>query len=271
MLVQKLSDATGFNLETIRYYRKLGFLKPVKNEENGYWEYDPLDQFVLFQFRLLRLENISLPAIREMFFPVNQNRPAMAIEDLDRQIQALELEKARIDQKIKILTIARDHLLQTPEQSQVTCGNISRDKYACSSEKATAWAAQYCSEKVIPYSMNILFDASILNSPLKADRIPISIPLGVYEGDAAPEDMARLREFCNPEVIPAGSYLMALIKCTDPTCLEASSLTPLQQYAFSHKLRFTGKTASFIAGINYSGQKPAVYFRLRLEVVLDHR
>ena len=36
MLVQKLSDATGFNLETIRYYRKLGFLKPVKNEENVY-------------------------------------------------------------------------------------------------------------------------------------------------------------------------------------------------------------------------------------------
>lgn len=269
MLVQKLSDMTGFNLETIRYYRKQGFLKPVKNDENGYWEYDPLDQLVLFQFRLLRLENISLESIREMFFPAAQERPAMEIQDLDRQIRTLELEKARIDQKIKVLSIARDHLLQTPEMKQVTCKSVSRDKYVCSSDDATAKAAQYCSENVIPYSMNIMFDASILNSPLETSRIPVTIPLGFYEGDASPEDMVTLRQFCSPDVIPAGEYVMAVIKCADPSYLEASSLIPLQEYAVSHKLRFTGKTASFITGIDYSGQKPAVYFRLRLEVVSD--
>ena len=266
MLVQNLSDMTGFNLETIRYYRKQGFLKPIKNKENGYWEYDPMDQLVLFQFRLLRLESISMQTIREVFFSENQNKPSMEIKDLDRQIQALELEKAKIDQKIKVLALARDHLQQTPDLKQVTYKSVSRNKYAFSSAEATAQMARYCSEHLIPFSMNIMFDASILNEPLKTEKIPISISLGFYEGDVSQDVMTQLLKEYHPEVIPRGDYLMTVIKCTDPSYLEASALTGIQEYALSRKLHFTGKTASFITNIDYNGPHPTSYFRLRLEV-----
>ena len=270
MLIQKLSDTTGINLETIRYYRKIGLLKPQKKTENGYWDYHPLDKIVLFQLKLLRLEDFSLPFIQEAFC-LTKRQPkedhalaeAQKIED---QIRELELEKQRINQRISILKLARDHFLQTPALTQVVQGYITQDKYVFSSEKNTYEMAQYCAQKLIPYSMSILFDATILNAPLTQEKIPISICLGFYEEDISQEELGQILQTHPAQVIPKGEYLMTIVRCTEMGFLDSSDLLPLQERARSHHRTFTGPTASFITQIDYSGPTPVLYLRLRCEV-----
>jgi len=40
MKIGELSKNTGFQVETLRYYEKLGLLKPISRTESGYREYD---------------------------------------------------------------------------------------------------------------------------------------------------------------------------------------------------------------------------------------
>ena len=39
MRVNQLANETGVSVDTVRYYTRIGFLKPTKNPSNGYKEY----------------------------------------------------------------------------------------------------------------------------------------------------------------------------------------------------------------------------------------
>ena len=54
MKINELAKLSGLNSETIRKYRERGLLKPVRNPENGYYEYSWPDFLNLLYIRKLR-------------------------------------------------------------------------------------------------------------------------------------------------------------------------------------------------------------------------
>lgn len=40
MLIKELSIASGFSKDTLRYYEKLGIIRGIQRQDNGYREYD---------------------------------------------------------------------------------------------------------------------------------------------------------------------------------------------------------------------------------------
>jgi DNA-binding transcriptional MerR regulator len=61
MRVNQLASVIGVTADTVRYYTRIGFLKPTKNPCNGYKEYSPKDR------RLLRF----ILSARQLGFSVN--------------------------------------------------------------------------------------------------------------------------------------------------------------------------------------------------------
>ncbi|RDI45607.1 MerR family transcriptional regulator [Falsibacillus pallidus] len=53
-----MADQTGLSVHTLRYYEKIGLLKDVKRDENGYRQYEEKD--VLWTEFLIRLKDTGM-------------------------------------------------------------------------------------------------------------------------------------------------------------------------------------------------------------------
>ena len=67
MNIKQLSDITGVHIETIRSYRKAGYLHPLKRP-NGYYDYSQQDLVSLFWVRKLRGYAMSMDQIHDFFY-----------------------------------------------------------------------------------------------------------------------------------------------------------------------------------------------------------
>ncbi len=102
MQVKQIADAAGVTLDTVRYYTKVGLLRPVKNPENGYKLYNDQDLTALrfairakqIGFVLADIESICDMA-REGESPCPKVREIM-LENLQRTEKAFrEMEQLR--------------------------------------------------------------------------------------------------------------------------------------------------------------------------------
>lgn len=50
----KFCDMVGVPYSSLRYYERIGLLKPRKDENNNYREYTPYDAFLLNRFKTYR-------------------------------------------------------------------------------------------------------------------------------------------------------------------------------------------------------------------------
>lgn len=66
MLITELSRATGFSVDTIRYYEKLGIIEAPLRRENGYRDYPPITVACLRLCRKAKDLGFSLEEIRDL-------------------------------------------------------------------------------------------------------------------------------------------------------------------------------------------------------------
>lgn len=66
MRIGELSESTGFQVETIRFYEKQGLLSPVSRTESGYREYNQESLKQLHFIRLAKSVGFSLSEISEL-------------------------------------------------------------------------------------------------------------------------------------------------------------------------------------------------------------
>lgn len=86
ILRAQLAQKTGCNLETIRYYEKVGLLPPPPRSSNGYRVYSPeLVQRLQFILRA-----------RDLGFAMDEIRSLLTLADKGEQTCALVMQKTRI-------------------------------------------------------------------------------------------------------------------------------------------------------------------------------
>ncbi len=114
MLIHELAKATGFSVDTIRYYEKLGILGRPVRRGNGYRDYPPNAEACL---RLCR-------RAKELGFTLKELRQLGALLDARRldgttMRSRLEVKLAELDAKLVQLTALRDEVARTLAQPSV--------------------------------------------------------------------------------------------------------------------------------------------------------
>ncbi len=105
MKIGELSKATGTNVETIRYYERIGLLPPPPRTSGNYRSYGPVERQRLSFIR----------HSRDLGFTIEEIRSLLDLSDHpDRDCQAGDLiasrQLAQVEAKIFQLTALRDEL-----------------------------------------------------------------------------------------------------------------------------------------------------------------
>ena len=72
MRVNQLANETGVSVDTVRYYTRIGFLKPTKNPSNGYKEYCAKEKRLIGFILSARQLGFSVSDIAEILDTANQ-------------------------------------------------------------------------------------------------------------------------------------------------------------------------------------------------------
>ncbi|MFC2028679.1 MerR family transcriptional regulator [Chloroflexota bacterium] len=97
--IKQLADLASVTTRTLRYYDKLGILKPASTGGNGYRYYDRQSLLRLQQILFLRELDVPLREIQELLNQPDLNLQAV----LTRQREALESRKNRLQKLIETI------------------------------------------------------------------------------------------------------------------------------------------------------------------------
>ena len=112
----EFAKLAGVTIRTIRYYDKIGLLKPTMILENGYRRYCNQD--------LITLQKIL--CLKELGFSLEEIYPLIQDNDQDSFLHSIQLQTNLIDQKIKHLNNLKDSLKAT--ERLISKNNIAWDK-----------------------------------------------------------------------------------------------------------------------------------------------
>ncbi len=131
MRIRELSQRTGVQVETIRFYERSGVLPPARRAPNGYRVYDETDVERLRFIRGARQLGISLEAIGRILRyrdegipPCDQVQELLAAQIAEVEARIAELERVREE-----LRRIRDSGASLPDDvvmENCVCGLISR-------------------------------------------------------------------------------------------------------------------------------------------------
>ena len=127
MLIGELASRLGIGAKTVRYYERIGLLRPPSRNESGYREYCEDDVERLEFIQGAKVLGLNLDQIREVLEAWDRgehpcSRVSQFIEsklaDLDEQIRTLESYRNR-------LRAYRDEVAAHPEEPEVPCRHVS--------------------------------------------------------------------------------------------------------------------------------------------------
>lgn len=111
MRIKALSDATGVDIETIRFYEKQGLLPKPARTANGYREYQAVHLERLAFVRHCRALDMPLADVRRLLMLVNA--PAGDCTDVDALVKA---QLTRVRARLKSMRALERQLVQLGAQ-----------------------------------------------------------------------------------------------------------------------------------------------------------
>ena len=109
MHVKELADITGVNIETIRSYRKAGYLNPIQRS-NGYYDYDMESLITLLWIRKLRGYTMSMDQIHQYFYSAD---PEELLEILSDRRKYILDEIAARELSVRFIDLETRHIKET--------------------------------------------------------------------------------------------------------------------------------------------------------------
>lgn len=108
----KFCDMVGVPYSSLRYYERIGLLKPVKDENNNYREYTPYDAFLLNRFKVYRSIGFEVKESLELINNLNSDRFLSELdirqESIKREIFLLQEKDKAIDKIKKDIIFAKE-------------------------------------------------------------------------------------------------------------------------------------------------------------------
>ena len=118
MKISELAKSSGVNLETIRYYERLGLITPAKRDVNGYRSFGQVQLDELQFIKACRAIGFSLDEIRELLaLQANPENPCQIADTLakqhlvqiDHQIEQCQKIKALLERMVDCHAPDIDH------------------------------------------------------------------------------------------------------------------------------------------------------------------
>ncbi|MDF0751780.1 MerR family DNA-binding protein [Marinobacter sp. 71-i] len=119
MKVKELAMGAEVNPDTVRFYTREGLLKPTRNPDNNYQQYDAEDLRRLRFARKARQLGFSLPEIRQILEQADDHHsPCPMVRDVFQQrLTEVEREIAELQQLRKRMTAALSAWQAMPDGS----------------------------------------------------------------------------------------------------------------------------------------------------------
>ena len=254
MNIKKLSDITGVNIETIRSYRKKGYLHP-ETMENGYYDYSSADLSTLFWIRKLRGYEMSMNQIEDYFTSADRGR---LIELLSEKKDILTQEIETLEQSMRFIDLEIRHINETGTEAR------SAQLFQSIDDKFDVYSLHHRSDRFreLSFSMTptVHITRDILNGPLEDRQIPIEIGMGTYgyileeHGFPVPHDAV---------VVPNGLCITQLLILDNFERIPLRDLHPMINYARANHLTFESDTTGYLMRIQIVSGKPLFHFRVR--------
>ncbi len=107
MRIQQVENAVGVTKKNIRFYEEQGLLRPRRNVENGYRDYEEEDVRALYKIKLLRTLAVPIEEIRTL-----QSGKLTLADCLRRHEIALEREQRNLERMKEICAELREQAPQ---------------------------------------------------------------------------------------------------------------------------------------------------------------
>ena len=108
MNIKKAAEMFDLNVDTLRYYERVGVIPPVKRNESGYRDYQTNDLNWIYLAKNLRNAGLSVESLIE-FAHLAQLRETQNVEEAQKQI--LHDQLAELDGKLAQMRQVRELLV----------------------------------------------------------------------------------------------------------------------------------------------------------------
>lgn len=262
MKIHELAGITGCNPETIRMYRNKGLLAPVRNPDNGYYDYRQEDLALLLYIRRLRKNRLSLSSIERLF---NTHSVEGLLADYREEIACIQSEIRELQDQLALLTLMADHLTDCIDTEQkVTRLQVVDARYDLYQlEDGVSADEREWIERLDLHTTALRIEGELPELLERMERIPCQTGVGTYES------VIRKYHLTIPQraiYSPPGLYLTKLVRLGAMTYIPAEQLWPLKEYADCHGMKLTGDSTAFLLRAAYVGGRPEFWFRLRVRV-----
>ncbi len=261
MNIKQLSKLTGVNAETIRSYRKNGYLNPCR-KDNGYYEYSINDYVALAHLRKLRGLSLSFDMIDD-YYSADNNADLVAI--IEREENELKRRTAIMKAELRYLSIEKQHILQS-SRDNVTLLEVNDDKYdffVFSNEMTVNYTDRY-PDMYYLCTGTIRIRKEDLNSEPADRMIPIEAGIGTYKYILEENNIDLPENMIN--VVPKGTHICQIITIEDLTQINLMSLKPMMDYAGNNGYTFISDTTGFLMTLVRKNGKFLYQYRIRAAV-----
>ena len=266
MKINELSHIAGIHPETIRMYRKKGFLHPAK-QENGYYDYTMEDYVSLIYLKKLREFNLSLDEAHTYEHSTDASELASILDKqesaIDREIEILKLKKRYVE-------IEKRHIRESFETSSydVKIMQSIDDKIDLYDLSTSFGKPDDKTSFYLTSTPTIMIPKEVLNSADSSEIIRPKIGVGAYRY------MLEKRKISIPKqanIIPNGIYISQTISLHDLNCISLSSLSPMISYSQKIHKQFVSDTTGYLIRIRYEQDRPVYDFRIRACIMVNDR
>jgi DNA-binding transcriptional MerR regulator len=260
MKINELAKITQVNPETIRMYRKMGFLDP-RHLPNGYYDYSITDFSGLVYLRKMRSYGMSLEDIRNY---ENSSDPTQMIQQLEEEEKTIHKQLLQLKEMQRFLELEKRHVLESVQvgRESVQLMQSVDEKLDYYGEEDIMQALKQLDSDLfyMTTTSTIRISKEILNGEVKDQIIPIEAGIGMYRY------MIRRKHMQAPEhasIVPNGvciSQIISLRSCEEMNLLQ---LAPMIEYAKTIHKPFLSDTTGYLARIRHDDKGTILDFRIR--------
>ena len=266
MNIKQLADMSGVNAETIRMYRKKGFLHPAQNPLNGYYDYTQEDYLNLLFIRKLRESGLSLNTIA---YTYEHSHIGDVLGSYHEELKELDRQIAQLQQKRASLAVTLNHLEEYKwnayDVTEIESADEKLDCYFDDYEDDPVFASWVRHAEFFTQVIGLKKEQLDTSLPLP-EKIPVRIGLGTYRTIFEEQGFELPKKYVS---CPPGRYVAAKVELEDLRAIRGEQLRPVIEYMRSRALRADSDSTAFLYRIDYSREKPVFIYRLRVKVIPD--
>lgn len=260
MRICELSRLTGVHPETIRMYRKKGFLIPDRGS-NGYYEYDTEDYISLIHLRKLRGFDLRLDSINRFY---TSQSPSEVLDMLEEKKEETRKQIILLQERLRFLELESLHVRESREAEETSVLEIDSvdekiDFYGAFGMPADVVRTSF-SEIYSKTTPCIYIPAKVLNGPVRNEKVPLRAGVGTYRY-IMEENGLKVPE--KAVVIPHGRHISQMLSLEDHREISVRKLAPMMEYVQQTGGTFRSGTTGYLCGIDHVGGRRIYHYRIR--------